>query len=211
MTHEKRSQQGGTTRAAETGQLFCWEVDVANLPAPPTLRAGPFVLRPFHDADLAVVAEAATDPQIPLITTVPSPYSERAGREILARQADRLRTDLGYSLAIADADERVIGQIGLWLHSLHKGRASVGYWVVRSARGRGAATHALRAVSIWALSALAVPRLELYIEPWNIASTRTAERAGYHREGLLRGWEEVGGNRRDMLMYSRLAQDRSSE
>jgi RimJ/RimL family protein N-acetyltransferase len=45
-------------------------------------------------------------------------------------------------------------------------------------------------------------RIELYIEPWNTGSIGTAERAGYQREGLLRSHQEIGGRRRDMLLYA---------
>ncbi len=53
----------------------------------------------------------------------------------------------------------------------------------------------------------AIPRLELYVEPWNLASIRTAEMSGFKREGLLRSWQEVGDERKDMYMYARLAAD----
>jgi RimJ/RimL family protein N-acetyltransferase len=33
-------------------------------------------------------------------------------------------------------------------------------------------------------------RIELYVEPWNTGSIKTAERAGYEREGLLRSHQE---------------------
>lgn len=46
--------------------------------------------------------------------------------------------------------------------------------------------------------------MELYVEPWNEGSWKTAENCGYMREGLLRSWEEIGGVRKDMYMYSRL-------
>ena len=36
---------------------------------------------------------------------------------------------------------------------------------------------------------LAIPRLHLFVEPWNAASARTAEAAGFDREATLRGWE----------------------
>lgn len=49
-----------------------------------------------------------------------------------------------------------------------------------------------------------IHRVELYVEPWNEGSWKTAENCGYMREGLLRGWEEIGGVRKDMYMYSRL-------
>lgn len=183
-------------------------MDLSQFPPPPRLRAGAFAVRPFGEGDLAVVAEAATDPHIPAITTVPVPFTDVAGREFIARQRDRLRTDLGWSLAIADADsDRAIGQIGLWLRNFDKGRASLGYWVVPSARGSGAARQALQLLAGWALDVLHVPRLELYVEPWNLASIRTAEGAGFRREGVMRSWEQVGQQRRDMIMFSLLPAD----
>ena len=79
--------------------------------------------------------------------------------------------------------------------------------MVEHARGHGIAATALRAVTTWGLSELRIPRLQLSVEPSNTASIRTAERAGYQREGLLRQWQEIGGERRDMFMYSMLRAD----
>jgi RimJ/RimL family protein N-acetyltransferase len=79
--------------------------------------------------------------------------------------------------------------------------------VIRSARGRRAAVRSLQALALWAFRDLRIPRLQLYVEPWNTASIVTAERAGFAREGLMRSWQEVGGSRRDMYMYARLPGD----
>lgn len=174
----------------------------------PELAAGPFRLRPFALADLDLIREASADPHIPLITTVPAEFTDEAGRAFVERQWDRARQGTGYSFAIAEtASGRAVGQAGLWLRDLGQGRASVGYWVAGSARGRGAAGHAVAAIARWAFTGLLIPRLELYVEPWNQASIRTAEQAGFRREGLLRSWQEVGGERRDMYMYSLLPAD----
>ena len=174
----------------------------------PTLAAGPFRLRPFALGDIDVVREAASDPHIPLITTVPAVFTEEEGRRFIERQWGRARQGTGYSFAIADADtDRAVGQAGLWLTDVSAGRASVGYWVISSARGRRAAACAVRALTRWAHQDLRIPRLELHVEPWNTASIRTAEKAGFQREGLLRSWQEVGGKRKDMYMYARLAGD----
>lgn len=48
--------------------------------------------------------------------------------------------------------------------------------------------------------------VELYIEPWNTASVRTAEKAGFVREGILRSHQEIDGMRRDMLLCSAVRQ-----
>jgi ribosomal-protein-alanine N-acetyltransferase len=178
------------------------------LPPQPTVPAGPYLLRPFRPDDLDLVREASGDPYIPLVTTVPVPYSERAGLAYIQRQLRRPAQGAGYSFAVAEAvTDRAVGQIGVWLRDGAHGRADLGYWVATSSRGRGIAVHALRGLTAWTLSTLDVFRLELYVEPWNTASWRAAERCGYRREGLLRGRQLIGGRRRDLYVYGLLATD----
>lgn len=174
---------------------------------PPVLDAGAYVLRPWTLADLAAVEEASRDDLIPLITTVPSPYSHEQGVAFIRRQWSRAATGEGYSFAIAEHCGQAVGQVGLWLRNGDEGRASLGYWVAASARGRGAAAQALTAVARWAFGLSGINRLELYVEPWNVASIRTAERARFQREGLLRSWQLVGGQPKDMFVYSRVRAD----
>lgn len=95
-----------------------------------------------------------------------------------------------------------MGQIGLWPSA--GGRASIGYWIAPRFRRRGFARDALATLSGWALGLGGVERLELYIEPWNTASWRAAEACGFTRERLLRSWEQVGDERKDMYRYSRI-------
>jgi RimJ/RimL family protein N-acetyltransferase len=181
----------------------------ADAPRPqdvPELEAGPYRLRPFGEGDLPLIEEASRDPFIPLITTVPAAYSPEEGRAFLERQRDRVAGGDGYPFVIDDPSEgRGIGAVGVWLRNIDLGRVSFGYWIVASGRGRGAAAHALIACAGWAESTFAPARLELYVEPWNTASIRTAERAGFVEEGLLRSWELVGDERKDMLMFARIA------
>ncbi|MEU7835899.1 GNAT family protein [Nonomuraea sp. NPDC049129] len=170
----------------------------------PELPAGDMlVLRPWRLDDVAAVQEASEDAYIPLVTGVPPNYSAAEGIAFIHRQWSKAADGIGYSFAIANAgDNRAVGQIGLW-PGLH-GRASVGYWVAKSARGQGVAGTALRAISSWGLERLRIPRLQLHVEPWNTPSWKAAEGAGFLREGLLRSWQEVGGERRDMYLYSKL-------
>ncbi|CAH9414394.1 MULTISPECIES: GNAT family N-acetyltransferase [Streptomyces] len=201
---------------AETGNTPGSAPDPAPDPAPgpepltvPSMSAGPdFVLRPWEMSDLPLVREASLDPYIPLITTIPAPYSEAAAEAFVRRQWERAATGAGYPFAIVRSrDRRPVGAIGLWLRELPEGRASLGYWLTDLARGQGVARAALRTVTGWALRDLGVPRLQLYIEPWNTASARIAEDIGFRREGLLRGWQQVGDERRDMAVYALLNND----
>lgn len=171
----------------------------------PTLRGDQVILRPFRDADAPLVQMVADDALIPLITTVPTSGSSEDALAYIARQHDRLSSGAGYSFAIADSTtDEPVGQIGLWLRDIRSGRASIGYWIATPYRRRGFTTDALQTLASWALLLEEVQRLELYVEPWNEGSWCSAERCGFQREGLLRSWQEVGGQRKDMFMYSRL-------
>jgi len=160
-------------------------------------------LRAFEPRDAELIASVANDPLIPLITTVPTSGSRTDVDAYLQRQHERLATGTGYSFAIADYEtDDAVGQIGLWTHEIATGRASTGYWVAPQSRQRGYARAALRALTDWAIELDEVGRLHLFVEPWNEGSWRTAEACGFLREGLLRAWERVGDDRKDMYSYS---------
>jgi [ribosomal protein S5]-alanine N-acetyltransferase len=172
----------------------------------PQLASPPLVLRPYAVSDLAMVRQAAADPFIPSISSVPRTYTDDAGRAFIERQHARGAEGDGYSFVIAPEDDPKtgIGSIGLWLQEIESGRASIGYWLLAGARGRGLGAQALRAVVSFAFEALHVPRLHLFVEPWNVASARTAEAAGFHREATLRGWERIDGEQRDADCFALL-------
>lgn len=171
----------------------------------PKLDCDGYTLRGWEHADADVLREAADDPYIPAITTVPPRFDPDTAAAYIERQKDRARTGEGYSFAvIEDTSSRAVGNIGLWLRDIDLGRASIGYWIVRSARGKGCAAKIVTSVSVWAHTTLKIPRLELYVEPCNTASLRSAESAGFTREGLLRSWQDVGGERKNMYMLSKL-------
>ena len=175
----------------------------------PELVSPPVVLRPYALSDLALVRQASADPFIPSISSVPRRYTDDAGRAFIARQHARDVEGDGYSFVIARESEPKagIGSIGLWLQEIESGRASIGYWLVADARGQRMATHALRAVVAFAFGALSIPRLHLFVEPWNVASAQTAEAAGFGREATLRGWERIDGEQHDVDCYAFLYAD----
>lgn len=48
-----------------------------------------------------------------------------------------------------------------------------------------------------------VNRVELFIEPSNLASIAVADRCGYRPQEVVAGHSDFGGTRRDMLRWSR--------
>lgn len=171
-------------------------------PAEP-LAFGSVVLRAFADRDVAMVTNLATDPYMPLIGTIPAGADEAQARDWIRRQHRRWDEGAGFSFAIATATAgQAVGAAGLWLAQLPAGRATAGYSIAPNERGCSHATHALTAMTDFAWTLTGLHRVELHIEPWNIGSIRTAERAGYEREGLMRSHQTIGGQRRDMLLYA---------
>ena len=59
----------------------------------------------------------------------------------------------------------------------------------------------------WVVENTVAKRLQLHADVENAASQRVAEKAGFTREGVQRGWLEVRGERRDMVSYSLLADE----
>jgi [ribosomal protein S5]-alanine N-acetyltransferase len=178
----------------------------------PQLASPPVVLRPYESSDLAMVRQAAADTLIAATTSVPRPYTDDAGRFYIERQGTRATEGDGFSFVIAhDVDPQVgLGSIGLWLQEIESGRASIGYWLVAGARGRGLAARALEGVVTFAFKELSIPRLHLFVEPWNVASARTAEAAGFTREATLRGWERIDGAQHDADCFALLHEDWSA-
>lgn len=162
------------------------------------------LLRPWEQADLPAIVEACDEPTLSRwLPAMPYPYTEADGRAYLSRVLEGFATGTSAALAIRDArSDAVLGGIGLRIDG--DGRAELGYWVRRDARGRGVATRAVRLVSGWALVSLGFRRLQLHADVENLASQRVAERAGFTREGVSRAWIEMRGEARDHVVYSLL-------
>ena len=173
----------------------------------PELSDGVVMLRPWSEGDLDCVREAATDARIPAGTTVPAVFTPEQGRAFISRQAQRIESGEGVSLAIADALTGVA--FGLtWLAVRPQPDVmGLGYWVVPSARGRGFGTRAVRLAVGWALCDLGMARVEAWVEPGNVASQRLLIAAGFTREGVLRSFLSFNDGRTDALVFSRTTQD----
>lgn len=171
----------------------------------PIIERDAIRLRSFQPSDWPEIVAAASDPYIVATTTVPAPCDEPAARAFIDRQHRRLPEGTGYSFAIADSvHDTLVGHVGLWLRDRDLGRATLGYWVIPRARGKGIAAAALAAATDFAWTLGDLVRLELHIEPTNEASIRTAERCGYLHEGLLRSYKLIDNRWQDMLSYARV-------
>lgn len=184
----------------------------AGIPIPdPLPTASGVTLRPFTLDDVAGVNRALQDPDIARWTRIPQPYTEEAARRWI-EDHERMRTE-GTQAPFAAVDpvtDELLASVGLVRIDLTERIAEVGYWVAAWARGRGVAAIGTRLVSEWAIGDLGIQRVELLASPDNPASCRSAENAGFTREGLLREARFAPRSqteRQDLVLYSLLASD----
>jgi len=78
---------------------------------------------------------------------------------------------------------RLLGAVGLMPD--RPGSIELAYWIRPEDRGRGIASRAAQATTLWVHRNLAIPRIWLEIHPGNEPSLRLARRAGYHLEQRL--------------------------
>lgn len=162
------------------------------------------MLRRFNPADAHAVVAAGNDPSITSTFPVPPNGDLASALKYMVDISARMARGTALALAIADGDDRAVGYLGVGLQNLAHGRVSVGCWVSPDARGNKYLSKALDTIADWLAHAGGVYRIDANIEPWNTASIRSVERAGFVLDAVLERWEIIGGQPRDMCLYRRL-------
>ncbi|WP_249203676.1 GNAT family N-acetyltransferase [Brevibacterium sp. SMBL_HHYL_HB1] len=146
--------------------------------------------------------ELSTDPYVPQTGSLPFTASNEEANAWIDRQQGRHAEGAGFSFAIVwTAGNRAVGHCGLWLRDLSSGLATAGYAIAPSQRRRGYAADALLALTGFGWTVPGLARIVLHVEPWNIASQRTAERAGYVRQEATADHRIFSGETREMVVY----------
>jgi RimJ/RimL family protein N-acetyltransferase len=78
---------------------------------------------------------------------------------------------------------------------------NIGIGLLAEARGRGIGTLAQRLLVDHLFATTELDRIEASTDIDNIAEQRALEKAGFRREGVLRGAQLRGGVRRDLVHY----------
>ena len=173
----------------------------------PALTDGAVTLRGWAARDADAVLAACQDADTRRWMDVPVPYLPEHAAEFVGEHSRRQwssRQGAPFAITATD-DDQVLGACGLAaVDSVHH-VAEVVYGVAPWARGQKVAQRAGRLLCDWALREVGLARLELYVEPSNVASRAVAERLGCELEGVLRSKALIQGTRRDMALYALVA------
>lgn len=172
-------------------------------PQPALPAAQGLLLRPWEPADAPAFFSAYQDDEIRRWHTR-RPRTEAQVLEWFDSYRQDWEHEKGVHWAIARSDGEVVGRIASRSWDFDNGNAGVGYWVLPAARGAGAATRALMALSAWALEEVGFYRLHLEHSTRNHSSCRVATKAGYLLEGTQRSAAVHHDGRHDMHVHARI-------
>lgn len=162
----------------------------------PTLQAPGIVLRPLEVADAPALFAAHGDASAHRYWSSPE---HKTIAETACYIEDTLAIENARAWAITEAGGEALGRIALFVQ--RDGVGEIGIIVRREATGRGLASKALQLVDGYAFDTLGMHRLAADIDPDNSASLSLFLRAGYRREGLLRGnWKTHLGVRDSVIL-----------
>jgi [ribosomal protein S5]-alanine N-acetyltransferase len=170
------------------------------VPDPP-LSDGVVALRVPSEQDLPAIERRIVDPDI--VRWVGP--SEHSARELSELNWTRWTGGTAATFSVCDPNDACLGHV--WVDVADSHRGSVGYWLLPEARGKGFATRSVQLISRWALGDLRMARLSVLIEPSNDRSQRVAKRSDFVKEGILRSYEEIGGQRVDCVVFSLVPAD----
>jgi len=165
-------------------------------------------LRPVGERDLESLGRIDTDPAMSV------PFEWRGFRDPRARrrrwEEDGYLGSDGSLLVVAASDDSFAGFVS-WTPIATSGPVGgclrIGILLLPEYRGKGLGATAQRLLGDYLFSTTLANRLEATTEVDNGAEQRALNRAGFVREGLLRGRGFVRGQWRDAFMYARLRDD----
>jgi RimJ/RimL family protein N-acetyltransferase len=109
-------------------------------------------------------------------------------------------------LVVTDGDDALLGSVSWHEVSYGPNRGSTAYNIGislhPSARGHGHGSRAQRMLADYLFATFPVHRVEASTDVTNLPEQRALERAGFTREGLLRGAQWRGGSYHDLVSYA---------
>ena len=162
-------------------------------------------LRPVEQADLSLL-EAWTNN-----VEVQGPFNTFGLEGKQGKQADFAKSgflDENQGMLLVMADDQVVGMVAYRPAVYGPHRAAwayaIGVHIVPEARGQGYGAEAQSLLADYLFATYPINRVEAETDVENEAEQRALEKAGFQREGVLRGAQWRAGGWHDLAVYSKL-------
>ena len=162
-------------------------------------------LRPYRPGDVDALVRNANDPEVArgLTDRFPFPYTFQDAHDWISAC---MNPSAGHEFLAVEIEGEAAGGVGFGIiDDVHPRTAMIGYWLGRRFWNRGIMTEAVKLATDHAFTNRGVIRTEAGVYPWNRASMRVLEKAGYTFEGILRSRLFKGGRPHDEHFYARVA------
>lgn len=166
------------------------------------------VIRPMQRADITALVRYRNVDDVARYQDWMLPYTRDLAHALLDELdgTNGPTTDQWVQLAVTDADDRLLGDLAVWLDGSAT-LAMMGYTIAPEHQGKGYATEAVGAMVDWLL-ARGVRRVAATLDPRNLASARVLERCGFRYTGTARSAALVRGAWEDDARFEILADER---
>jgi ribosomal-protein-alanine N-acetyltransferase len=162
-------------------------------------------LRPLEAEDAAAIHLMMSDAEVMAFWDSEVIDDPALTIDIVERQlGEAARDEARYWTMQLAADGGFLGLCDLSEIDRRHSRADVGFMVARRYWGGGYTFEAMHAVIGHAAQGLRLKRLQARTHLGNVRSMRLLDRLGFKREGLLRGYVERDGERRDCVLFGLL-------
>jgi RimJ/RimL family protein N-acetyltransferase len=179
--------------------------DGALVDPPDRLEGEGIALRPLRAEDAPAHAAAfRDDPDLGRVLGFPTDPNEEWLRARVAGATERE----GFELAVTtDGSDELKGVVIVHHVETEHGRAEVGFWIVRGARGGGLGARAVALVVDWLFAQAGLRRVELSTTPDNRGAHATAQRLGFTHEGVMRRRDVERGIEVDVVWFGLLREE----
>lgn len=160
-------------------------------------------LRAIEPEDLDVLYQIENDRSLWHVGTTNVPYSRYTLHDYVATSADDIFADRQVRLVMENYEHEVVGMADLVHFDPQHQRAETGIVVMKPHRRKGYALQALQQLEDYALDTLHLHQLYAVIAANNDAALQLFQKAGYERQGVLKGWLCKGHDYQDAVLMQR--------
>ncbi len=170
------------------------------------------LLRCWNPTDAEALRQSLAGNREHLLTFMPwaQDEPEELQKKIERLRGFRARFDLGEDFVYGIFDltgARILGGCGLH-RRVGPGAIEIGYWIDKDHINQGLATEASAALVKVAFEIESVQRVEIHMDPLNLASAAVPRKLGFTYEGTLRQrLPSASGIMRDMMIWTLLAEE----